>query len=194
MNKYVVRLSKQELRHAQQRGKFKEFVERIGRWPFWRLKHVFTRAQLARMRAPEFAAEIAILLIEGGPQQKKTAIDLYYHEYSDRFPEGSAIEARLRAYTGWIESSLPDFHSLRYRRSNELYALIGALDAATKKGSRLARLDPTASGQKLRDFAKDTHSKAPTATASRYVIAASKHTDDLEPRRTRIEILESLLA
>ena len=36
MNKYVVKLSPQELRHAKAEGKFSEFVERVGRWDFWR--------------------------------------------------------------------------------------------------------------------------------------------------------------
>jgi hypothetical protein len=194
INKYVVRLSKQELRHAQKQGKFKEFVERIAKWNFWRLKRVFTGAQLARMRAAEFAAEIAILLIEGGPQHKKIAIDLYYHRYSDRFSEGSAIETRLRAYIAWIEKALPEFQLRRYRRSNELYALIGALDIASRKGTRLSSVDPALAGQKLLDFERQTQSKSSKGDAAQYVIAASKHTDDLEPRRTRIEILGSLLA
>ena len=194
INKYVVRLSKQELRHAKEQGKFKEFVERIAKWPIWRQKGVFTQAQLARMRAAEFVAEIAILLIEGGPQHQKIAIDLYYHRYSDGFPEGVAIEARLRAYTDWIERALPDLQTKRYRRSNELYSLIGALDIASKKGSLLSKVDAASAGGKLLQFEKETHSKAPKGIAAQYVIAASKHTDDLEPRRTRIEILGSLLS
>jgi hypothetical protein len=146
------------------------------------------------MRAAEFAAEIAILLIEGGPQHKKIAIDLYYHRYSDRFSEGSAIETRLRAYIAWIEKALPEFQLRRYRRSNELYALIGALDIASRKGTRLSSVDPALAGQKLLDFERQTQSKSSKGDAAQYVIAASKHTDDLEPRRTRIEILGSLLA
>lgn len=193
INKYVVRLSKQELRHAQSKGKFKDFVERIAKWPFWRTRNVFTAPQFARMRATEFAAEIAILLIEGGPQHQKIAIDLYYHRYSDKFPEGSSIETRLKAYTEWVDKALPDFATRRYRRSNEFYALIGALDNVSKKGSVLSKIDPASAGRKLRDFEAETQAKTPKSTAARYVIAASKHTDDLEPRRTRIEILEPLL-
>ncbi len=193
INKYVVRLSKQELRHAQKQGKFKEFVERISKWPFWKNEGVFTKHQLARMRSAEFAAEIAILLIEGGPQHQKIAIDLYYHRYTDGFPEASYIESRLRTLTEWIDKALPHLKTHRFRRSNELYALIGALDVVSKKGSLLAKLDPIAAGRKLQQFEKETQSKSLKGTAARYVIAASKHTDDLEPRRTRIEILGKLL-
>jgi hypothetical protein len=193
MNKYVVRLSKQELRHAQKEGKFKDFVERIAQWPFWKQAHVFTNAQLSRMRAAEFAAEIAILLSEGGPQHQKTAIDLYYGKYSERFPEGAGIESQLKAYLEWIQKTLPDIQTHRYRRSNELYALIGALDMVSKKGSNLSKIDFVSAGQKLLAFETKTKRKKPSGEAARYVIAASKHTDDFEPRRTRMDILEPLL-
>jgi len=193
MNKYVVRLSKQELRHSQKPGKFKDFVERIAKWPVWQQERVFTRSQLARMRAAEFAAEIAILLSEGGPQHKKTAIDLFYKRFSESFPEGSGLEATFRAYMSWIQKALPNLRAHRYRRSNELYALIGALDIVSRKGSSLSKIDPVSAGQKLLDFEEATRSKTPRGTAAQYVIAASKHTDDLEPRKTRIGILQSLL-
>lgn len=193
MNKYVIRLSKQELRHAKETGKFKEFVERMGKWRFWRDKKVFTTSQLARMRATEFGAELTILLIEGGPQHQKIAIDLYYKKYSDKFPEGSGIEAKLREYIRWIGKALPNFESSRYRRSNEFYALIGAVDSVRRKGVELAKLDAAEAGKKLHDFEAETHAKKLSERAAQYVIAASKHTDDLEPRKKRIEILESLL-
>jgi hypothetical protein len=194
MNKYVVRLSKQELRHAQQKGKFKDFVERIAKWPFWKQERVFTESQLARMRPAEFASELAILLSEGGPQHRKTAIDLYYSRFSERFPEASRIEGKLRAYLEWIHQALPDLRNHRYRRSTELYALLGALDVASGKASALSKLNPKQTGERLRSFEAETHSKKPTSQAAQYLIAASKHTDDLEQRTNRIEILKSLIS
>jgi uncharacterized protein DUF262 len=166
-NKYVVRLSKQELRHSQEKGKFKEFVERISKWPFWHLKRVFTAAQLARMRSAEFSAELAILLIESGPQNGKNAIDLYYHQLSEKFPESVAIEAKLRQYLHWIESAIPDLDKHRFRRSNELYALVGALDAASKGGVGLSKIDPDAAGKKLLRFERETQSKTLKGAAAR---------------------------
>ena len=76
MNKYVVKLAPQELRHAKGEGKFSEFVERLGKWDFWRNQRVISAQQIKRMRAVEFVAELTILLIEG-PQDKKKALELY---------------------------------------------------------------------------------------------------------------------
>lgn len=192
MNKYAVRMSKQELRHAQKEGKFKDFVERIGKWHFWEKRGVFSQGQLARMRAVEFAAELTILLIEG-PQHQKKAIDLYYVRWADSFPEGATTENRLQTYLAWIESAVPDLKNHRYRRSNELYALIGALDGVSKQGLQLSKIPAAPAGGRLVAFEKQTRQKKPRGTAAQYVIAASKHTDDLEPRRTRIEILAKFL-
>lgn len=192
MNKYVVRLSKQELRHAKKEGKFKEFVERLAKWPFWKNNRVFSDSQLRRMRAAEFAAELVILLIEG-PQDKKIAIDLYYLRFKDSFSEGQAVEARLKIYLQWIHDALPNLRTLRFRRSSELYSLVGALDRITKGGSRPLKA-PAAARQRLADFEKRTKKKELRGNAATYVLAASKHTDDLGPRSTRIEILESILS
>ena len=97
MNKYVVKLSPQELRHAKQVGVFADKVEQLGRLSFWVDQRVFTKHQRARMKAVEFAAELLILLIEG-PQDKKASVDLYYGRYQRRFTSGREAERRLRSY------------------------------------------------------------------------------------------------
>jgi hypothetical protein len=193
MNRYVVPLSKQELRHAKQHGKFKEFVERTGRWPFWTANRVFTKNQVQRMRPVEFCAELAILLSEG-PQDKKRAIDLYYVRFKESFGEGSAIQSRLKEYLDWLTKAMPDLARHRFRRSSELYSLIGALDRISKSASRLAKMDPKLAARQLTEFEEKTTKKDLRGQAAQYVLAASKHTDDLGPRTVRTEILESLLA
>ncbi len=193
MNRFVVPLSKQELRHAKKSGKFKDFVERLGEWPFWTQNRVFTKKQVKRMRPAEFVAELAILLNEG-PQDKKRAIDLYYVRFQESFGDGSSIQNRLKQYLDWIIKALPNLSKHRFRRSSELYSLIGALDQVSKSGSRLAKLDPNTIGNKLLQFEEKTRRKELRGDAARYVLAASKHTDDLAPRLVRAEVLQSLLS
>src|SRR5712692_10225194 len=106
MNRYVVKLSPQELRHAKEKGAFKQFVEKVGSIGFWKNEKVFSGLQIRRMRSVEFAAELTILLIEG-PQDKKLAIDLYYGKYINTFPPAKTIESRLATYLRWIKRALP---------------------------------------------------------------------------------------
>jgi Protein of unknown function DUF262 len=191
MNKYVVRLSKQELRHAKAKGKFKSFVEKLAKSPFWRVQRVFSDSQIRRMRPAEFVAELVILLSEG-PQDKKLAVDLYYGRYQKSFPEGVELESRLLSYLNWIADTIPNFPHSRYRRSNELYSLVGALDKIAKSRSELNQIDAAGVAKQLVAFETLTKAPQPRGLASQYLIAASKHTDDLKPRTTRIEILSTL--
>jgi hypothetical protein len=192
MNRYVVKLSPQELRHAKGEGKFSEFVERLGKWDFWRDHNVISAQQIRRMRAVEFVAELTILLIEG-PQDKKSALDLYYGEYQKTFSKGSWVEGLLKQYLAWILEALPDLKKLRYRSPTDLYSLIGALHEVLGDSGRLDRLDTAAAGERLRKFAAATKVKNPTGAAARYVAAASRQTDNIQPRTTRIEILSGLI-
>ncbi len=192
MNKYVVKLSPQELRHAREKGRFHDFVERLGKLNFWKTHKVFSPLQLRRMRAVEFAAELTILLIEG-PQDKKSTIDLYYGMYQDEFADGPVIEARLRPYLEWIEKSLPDLGKHRFRRPVDLYSLIGALDLVTSHGKTLSKLKPRAASGTLIGLEKETRQKHPTGDAARYVVASTSQTDNIGPRNTRIEILARTL-
>lgn len=127
MNKYVVKLSPQELRHAKGHGAFHVFVEKVAKWPWWRERRVFSPTQIARMRTVEFAAELAILLIEG-PQDKKSAVDLYYGEYTNAFPAGPKVQRQLKQFLDLIDKWLPTLSNTRFRKPVDLYALIGAID------------------------------------------------------------------
>ncbi|HET7486027.1 MAG TPA: DUF262 domain-containing protein [Solirubrobacterales bacterium] len=187
MNKYVVRLSPQELRHAREEGAFYDFVERLGRWDIWQEARIFTPTQLKRMRAVEFSGELAILLIEG-PQDKKAALDLYYGLYQLRFPGGRKAEQRLKRYLNWIQEALPDFSESRFRKPVDLYALIGALDRLASSTGVLS-VDWDVAGKKLQEFERLLNRKRPPRMASRYLLAASRQTDNIRPRLTRINTL-----
>jgi len=192
MNKYVVKLSPQELRHAKGTGHFKDFVESIGRWDFWKNNRIITGQQRKRMRAVEFAAELTILLIEG-PQDKKSAIDLYYGEYKLECSRGRRFESRLKQYIAWLATALPDLPATRYRSATDFYSLIGALHQISDNGETLNRIEPVPAGERLKEFSRKTRQKNPTGEAARYLAAASRQTDNIQPRSTRIEILSAIL-
>lgn len=192
INKYVVKLSPQELRHAQGEGKFNDFVEAIGRWPFWKENRVFTDHQVRRMKSVEFAAELVILVVEG-PQDKKSSLELYYGEYKKKLPFGPSVEAKLRVYLDWILTVLPDLPQRRYRKSVDLYSLIGAIERASDGSMRLSKLNKDGIRERLVKFEAQTLAEKPVGSASRYLVASTSQTDNITPRTTRIEILEELL-
>lgn len=192
MNRYVVRLSPQELRHAQHHGAFKNFAEKMGRKPFWKTQKIFSDLQVRRMRPVEFAAELVILLLSG-PQDKKSSVELYYGHFQKAFPAAKMIAARLESYIRWIKQTLPDLSEHRYHRPVDFYSLVGAIDLISEKGRLLSRIRPTTSREQLLRFEKETRQKEPSGLAAEYVVAASRQTDNIGPRIARIEILASLL-
>jgi hypothetical protein len=192
INRYVVPLSPQERRHALVPGKFHTFVQMLGAWPFWREHRVFSRNQLARMRADEFAAELVILLVEG-PQDKKLSVDQYYAEYFKRkFPEAGLVERRLASHLGWITKAVPTLSRTRWRKPVDLYALVGALESLRNK-RQLRDVNRRTAGRHLQRFARQMKARRPVGQAARYLLAASRQTDNIAPRMTRIEVLVDIL-
>jgi hypothetical protein len=187
MNKYVVKLSPQEVRHARKQGKFAKFVETLGQLPFWRDNRVFSPKQINRFRAVEFCAEVAILLQEG-PQDKKDAIDVYYQKYASKVPFAADVRNRLNEYLHWIGQSLPELSKSRYRKPTDLYSLIGALDDCWAT----VRKPAGDCGRRLLNFEKRIVPQA-SGDPGRYLAAASRQTDNLKPRQTRIEVLIAVL-
>lgn len=193
MNRYVVKLSKQELRHAKQTGKFSDFVDRVGKWDFWRAEQVFSRTQLKRMRQVEFAAELTILLAEG-PQDKKSSIDLYYGQYQEAFPQERTVEKSLKDYLAWTKGAIPNLPKSRFRKPVDLYSLIGALHRIKGDRPSLRHLDPKSAGERLSKFEDETKLKEKIpANVAKYLIAASRQTDNILPRNTRIAILSDVI-
>jgi hypothetical protein len=191
MNRFVVKLSPQEIRHAKYKGKFKNFVEALGRKPFWAGQRVFSAGQSARMRAIEFSAELVILLVEG-PQDKKAAIDLYYGRYEKSVPFRSKVETTLDHYFTWITQTVPNFQTTRWRKPTDLYALIGAIKRIVRRRT-LKSLDPAAVAKALNALEHQIGQQNPPKRPAQYKVAASRQTDNLAPRQTRIAILEETI-
>lgn len=192
MNRYVVKLSQQELRHAKHSGAFFKFVESLGEWDFWSKYGVFSKSQIRRMRSIEFAAELAILLIEG-PQDKKSSIDLYYAKYRATFQPGNSISKRLKKYSRWIIKAAPDFSHRFIRKPIDLYSLIAAIDSLSHSGKRINRLKPRLFAASLARLEQQMKVKEPSKEAARYIVAASRQTDNIGPRLTRIEVLSKAI-
>jgi hypothetical protein len=144
------------------------------------------------MRADEFSAELTILLIEG-PQDKKKAVDLYYGMYRDKFETGKEVNAKLESYLKWVLRALPNFKNRFVRKPVDLYGVIGALNLVTSGGEKLAKIEPHVFAASIDKLEKDIKAPEPFGDAAKYVVAASRQTDNLGPRVTRIEVMVKAL-
>ncbi len=193
MNKYVVSLNPQELRRAGSTGPFRAVVEEIGQLPFWKNNRVVTPGAQARMKNDELAAEFLILLNEG-PQDKKGSVDLYYSD-RDGLENLDSLDQDLRKMLARVEEILPDLKDSIYRKPANLYALVGALAELDADLGEDLPSAPTLRAR-LETFAEDVQSdeEVRSTQAQRFWVAQSRQTDNIRPRRTRIDILREVLA
>jgi Protein of unknown function DUF262 len=191
LNRYVARLAPQELRHARSPGVFASFAEELGALPYWRENRIFSANQIARMRPVEFSAELVILVVEG-PQDKKVAVDLYYDYFVDEFPDVDSARERVVTYMDWIAHAV-DLPNSRFRRPVDFYGLVGALERINSDEGPSTLPEPQRAQALLSDFDDLTRADEPPRDVGRYLIAASRQTDNLAPRVTRIEVLERIL-
>lgn len=192
MNRYVVALNPQELRHSAQSGAFKSFVERVGRWDFWVKRRVVTPHAQRRMKADELVAELIILLNEG-PQDKKESVDLYYTSFQLEFESGERLEAELIDILTLIDEWCPELARTPLRKPANLYALVGAISEIRSEGLALDRSEVVS--RRLADFLEDLErdEEERSVRGSRYFAAQSRQTDNIRPRRTRIDLLKQVI-
>jgi hypothetical protein len=194
INRYGVRLTAQEIRNARESGRFKRVVEDVATWDFWTRERVFSAQKTARMRNAEFAAELLILLLTGSPQDKKSSIDLHYRAFARQFPEAKQIASRLSSYLRWVSGALRNEPRSRFRKPVDLYSLIGALHELSERRGGF-ELSIVEGGRRLGDFDRATRgTSAGDLETSKYLVAASRQTDNYIPRLTRQQILVGLLS
>lgn len=192
MNRYVVALNPQELRHATEDGAFKRLVEDIGTWSFWTKYGVVTKQAASRMKNDELVAEVLILLNEG-PQDKKGSVNLYYDSFRDEFEPTDALRRELLDILGIIETALPNLKTSPLRKPANIYALVGAISEI-----RAEEIDlPSANvlGQRLTELTEEMArvENKRTNRATNYLSAQSRQTDNIRPRRARIDILRKVI-
>jgi len=192
MNKYVVALNPQELRHASEDGAFKRLVEDIGLWPFWTKNRVVTRQAANRMKNDELVAEILILLNEG-PQDKKGSVNLYYDSFREEFEAADQLKSELLQVLSIVEATVPDLMRSPLRKPANIYALVGALSEIRAEEIDLPSSEIIAERLNLltEEMARDEDHRTPRAT--NYLSAQSRQTDNIRPRRARIDILRRVM-
>jgi hypothetical protein len=195
MNRYVVKANPQEIRHATKPGAFADFVKSLAKLGFWARHEIFTTAQVRRMKPEELCAELAILIVEG-PQDKKASVDLYYDVYRDRFKEARHVRGLLLKDFRWIDQNIPELRQTFLRKPVDFYSLIGALQDIYTKTSRLPKPRPNRNAlmERIMRFDQLLRARRQDDVTATYADAASRQTDNIRPRQTRIQIIKALIA
>ena len=97
MNSTGVKLNRQELRNADFHGALKTSMYGIalGHLPRWRGWRIFSDDGVARMKEVELTSEFAYLMFNGLTAKSEPALDRFYKDKDDEFPERDEVERRL---------------------------------------------------------------------------------------------------
>jgi hypothetical protein len=197
LNRNVVALNKQELRHATYWGEFLTSMEKISDFDYWTTAGVYTSNDIRRMLDVEFVSEIAIARIHG-LQNKKATLDRWYEIYERSYPEKDRIETEFQTVLGELGQIIPDIAKTRWRKKSDFYTLF-LVFANHISDLPLSKTGRAKAAKKLRDFSEavDTFistEKGGGALVHKYARAVERAASDLASRTARAQALEGILA
>jgi hypothetical protein len=204
LNRNVVALNAQELRHATYSGFFINAMQQESDVnPFWGESGIFSTNDIRRMLDVEYISELAVGVLHG-PQDKKKKLDDYYQRYETTFEEKDIVRETFQKTTAEISVVL-NVRGTRWRRKSDFYSLflVMAAHSSVFPLSRDARTraanDLNAFADRVTEFLKIDLENADAVeqwprNVARYGIAVERAASDLASRRARQEVLEELLA
>jgi len=201
LNRNVVALSRQELRHATYWGEFIKSMEELATEGFWRNSGVFTANEVRRMLDVEFISELAVGLMHG-PQNKKLSLERWYAVYETDYEERPRTESLFHATLGEIDRLLPDLSRSRWAKKSDFYTLFLYLAARAEAFPLASNERDTLAGQ-LVDFADQvgivlrldpTESAMVVKPVLDYSRAVQRAASDLGNRRIRAQSLEAFIS
>jgi hypothetical protein len=199
LNRNVVALNAQELRHATYWGPFISSMETLGEDTYWASTGLFSPNDVRRMLDVEFISELAVGFLNG-PQNKKLTLEGWYETYEASFAERDAASLRnvFQSVTGELKQVLPDIQNHRWSKHSDFYSLFlylaqhsDELPLASDKRATL-RMRLIEFGNDVDQLIADPDAKVPHY-AKRYLAAVERAATDLANRRNRIESIGEVL-
>lgn len=199
INRNVMNLNKQELRHATYWGPFIKLMEELGDSAVWTDLKVFTPNDVRRMHDIEFISELAIGYLHG-IQNKKDTLEDWYKTYETGFDDADTVKRRFSLVLEEIHALLGDSKT-RFRKKSDFYTLFLALaddevelpEASDKRAAVRAKL--LQFGADVDAFIKAPPNTPPASeNVGKYARAVQKAASDRATRRARGEALADVLS
>lgn len=204
LNKNVVALNAQELRHATYWGPFIRTVEHEAEEnPFWEESGVFSTTDVRRMLDVEYISELVVAYLHG-PQDKKKRLDSYYQLYEERFEQCDEVRQALYKTTGEISGIIPDIRQTRWRKKSDFYTLFlvlaefaGKFPLASEQRAAV-RASLIEFGTRISEFLTIDLENVKEIeqwpkNVARFGIAVARAASDIGSRRVRSEVLKDLI-
>jgi hypothetical protein len=202
LNKYLTKLSAQELRNATYSGPFVKLAENLAEDPYWVENRIVSPQGIRRMGDIEFVSELVIGVMHG-PQggSAKTLDDYYaqYEGYETEIPDQASARRRFGRTLDTIQEVLPDIKVIRWHNKTDFYTLFVAV-AHMLRDHTLPERQQRPLATSLAAFAhnismrlSDEAADVPD-TAVRYVRAVEKGSSDKSRRAARHQAMLEVIS
>ncbi|MCU0533444.1 MAG: DUF262 domain-containing protein [Hydrococcus sp. Prado102] len=212
INRNVIKLTPQELRHAKFNGVFITLAEDLTTWMFNYLDEKnqnfpkIDAKSKKQMKDIEMVAQLLLFLEEGAKSYSADYLDKAFSDRDIEWETKDEIETEFRKTIIDIKEILELSNNInlpktRLKNQADFYSLFGAVAELNREGKLIINKE---TGQKINDFLKVVEDKDLQGQskddlnnyqkkALDYYQAVKSAFTDAGPRRTRIEIIKSLL-
>ena len=190
LNRNVVALNAQELRHATYWGDFISSVEQLATDERWSECGVFTPNDIRRMLDIEFISELVVAYLHG-VQNKKDKLDDWYQAYEREYPQRKDAEKAILATLGELIAIMPDVAKTRWRKKSDFYSLFlvmaqhAHLMPFSRDGRSGLREKVLEFGLAIDSFLADPETPDVPSSARDYARAVERAASDVANRRER---------
>ncbi|GAB4553833.1 MAG: hypothetical protein Tsb0014_47080 [Pleurocapsa sp.] len=211
INRNVIKLTPQELRHAKFNGLFITVAEDLTTWMFNYLgdknqnfPRIDSRSK-KQMKDVEMVAQLLLFLEEGAKTYSPDYLDIAFSDRDNEWEDKDDIESEFRQTVETIkrilELSPENLSKTRLKNQADFYSLFGAVAELNREqdliineevGKRIYNFIKTVEDKELQDKSKDELSGYQTKALT-YHQAVKFAFTDANPRKTRINIMKSLI-
>jgi hypothetical protein len=201
INRNVAKLTPQELRHAKFSGEFSSEVQNLSELMSRKLPqgipNISSQAK-KQMKDDEFVAQLLLLIEEGPQKNSQDDLDEAFARRDQNWESRDSTVTRFQdiidylAQLAGIDKSFTAFKS-RLRYQADFYSLFGAINELIQN-DKLPGTQNAAN--KLNDFTRivdDSEKRQVLTKAQEYFEATRASSNDTGPRRTRVNIIKSVL-
>lgn len=202
MNKNVVSLNAQELRHATYSGDFIKLMEILADDPFWTENKIVSPNDVRRMNDVQFVSVLFVSLING-IQDKSKDLDSYYEQYEEVAPDLIPHKDRFLTIKQFIADVLPGLRDTRWKNDPDFYTLFLTMNRClgNKKTFAITEAKKKSVSKALVEFANavskavnvEGQSKKVAAEIKTYVNAVTRATSDRSSRTAREKVVYNLI-
>lgn len=200
INKNVAKLTQQELRHAKFSGLFVDTSERLASYIEEALANDFPRITVAskrQMKDVELVSQLLLLVDEGVRSYNQIDLDSAYADRDESWETSTATESEFRAVIGLLSELPGDLlnspSGRRLKNQADFYSLFGAVLELKREGSLPPLEEQVERLGAFMDVVGHDAARVADQTASRYFDAARSASNDMNPRRFRIDTMKKVL-